>query len=267
MQKYFELTTALEYIEEHMSDDCSQAAIAQAACVSLSALQKMFRYTFGYSVNEYIMKRKMTVAAEELSKTEIPVSELAFKYGYSSTEAFSRAFSKVNCVLPSEYRKGKKSQAVFAPLQITETGISRKSLLLIEAINKAKGCYIVCFDIAGMIKINEISREAGNLALMETVHRIHTHATSNMQIFRIGRDEFALITPYHDISEAEAFAEKILKHNGDIFFYKGQPVPLYLRSWYGKNVLTDVVSNPARELQQAVKYQGVMEVQHEESEQ
>lgn len=30
MQKYFELTTALEYIENHMSDDCSQAAIAQA---------------------------------------------------------------------------------------------------------------------------------------------------------------------------------------------------------------------------------------------
>ena len=101
MQKYFELTSALEYIEDHMLDNCSQADIAHAACVSLSALQKMFRFTFGYSINEYIMKRKMTTAAEELSETKIPVADLAFKYGYTSTEAFSRAFSKVNCVLPS----------------------------------------------------------------------------------------------------------------------------------------------------------------------
>ena len=267
MQKYFELASALEYIENHISDNCSQTAIAQAACVSLSALQKMFRFTFGYSINEYIMKRKMTIAAEELAKTKIPVSELAFKYGYTSTEAFSRAFSKVNCVLPSEYRKGKRAQAVFTPLQIDENGISRKSPLLIETIHNAKDCYIVCFDIAGMIQINEISKEAGNLALMETVHRIHTHADIDMQIFRIGGDEFALITPYRNISEAEAFAAEVLKHNGNTFFYKGQPVPLYLRSWYGKNMLTEAVSNPARELQQAVKYQGVMEVQHEKAKQ
>ncbi len=44
MQKYFELTSALEYIEDHMLDNCSQADIAHAACVSLSALQKMFRF-------------------------------------------------------------------------------------------------------------------------------------------------------------------------------------------------------------------------------
>ena len=265
MQKYFELTSALEYIENHMLDNCSQAEIAQAACMSLSALQKMFRFTFGYSVNEYIMKRKMTVATEELSKSEIPISELAFKYGYTSTEAFSRAFSIVNCVLPSEYRKGKRAQAVFTPLQIDETGISRKSPLLIEAIHNAKDCYIVCFDIAGMIKINNLSKEAGNLALRETVQRIHTHAAANMQIFRIGGDEFALITPYRNVSEAEAFAAEVLKHNGDTFFYKGQHVPLYLRSWYGKNVLTEAAPNPAKELQKIVKYQGIMEVQHEKS--
>lgn len=267
MQKYFELTTALEYIENHILDNCLQTDIAQAACVSLSALQKMFRFTFGYSINEYIVKRKMTLAAEELSETEIPISELAFKYGYTSTAAFSRAFSKVNCVPPSAYRKGVRAQAVFTPLQIDETGISRKSPLLIDAVHNAKDCYIVCFDVAGMMKINEISKEAGNLALMETVQRIHKHAAENMQIFRIGGDEFALITPYRNVSEAEVFAAEVLEHNGDNFFYKGQSVPLYLRSWYGKNILMEATENPAKELQETVKYQGVMEIQHEKSKQ
>lgn len=207
----------------------------------------------------------MTIAAEEISKTKIPVSELAFKYGYTSTAAFSRAFSKVNCVLPSEYRKGIRAQALFTPLQLDENGIRRKSPLLIETIHNAKDCYIVCFDIAGMIQINNISKEAGNLALMETVQRIHTHAAANMQIFRIGGDEFVLITPYRNISEAESFAAEVLQHNGDAFFYKGQPVPLYLRSWYGKNILTEDAPNPARQLQETVKYQGVMKIKHETS--
>ncbi|NBH14155.1 diguanylate cyclase [Lachnospiraceae bacterium] len=132
--------------------------------------------------------------------------------------------------------------------------------MLLDAIHKAKDCYIICFDVAGMIKINEISKEAGDLALMETVQRIHAHAAANMQIFRIGRDEFALITPYQNISEAEAFAAEILKHNGDTFFYKGQSIALYLRSWYGKNTLTEAVQNPAKELQQKIKYQGFTEV-------
>ena len=97
MEKYFELKCALEYIEQHISDSCTQEEIAKAACVSLSSLQKLFRYVFDHSVNEHITKRKMTLAAEELLSGTVSVAELAIKYGYSSTEAFSRAFRKVNC--------------------------------------------------------------------------------------------------------------------------------------------------------------------------
>lgn len=270
MQKYLELASALEYIEKHMQGNCTQADIAKAACVSLSALQKMFRYTFGYSVNEYILKRKMTVAAEKLASSTIPISELAIKYGYCSTESFSRAFLKVNCVLPSEYRKGKKVQAVFTPLQIDETGIRRKSPVLIEAICNAQENYIVCFDVAGMKKINRISREAGNLALVETVQRIHAHIPQNIakkvRIFRIGRDEYALITPFPQSSEAEDFVSKVLEHNGKCFSYKGQSIPLYLRGWYGKNILTKEMPNPAEVLRQIVKYKGFMEEKNEKEE-
>lgn len=75
-------------------------------------------------------------------------------------------------MLPSDYRKGKKVQAVFTPFHIAETGISREFPALIEALHNAKDCYIVCFYV---IKINKISHEAENLALMETVNRIHAH--------------------------------------------------------------------------------------------
>ena len=106
MEKYFELKNALEYIEDHIREGCTQEEIARAACVSLSSLQKLFRYAFGHGVNEHINKRRMTLAAGELLAGPISVAELAREFGYSTTESFSRAFRKVNCCLPSDYRRG-----------------------------------------------------------------------------------------------------------------------------------------------------------------
>lgn len=257
MQNYFELTNALEYIENQIPGNCTQADIAKSACVSLSALQKMFRYVLGYSINEYILKRKMTMAVAELENSSVSISELALKYGYNSTEAFSRAFLQVNCVLPSDYRKGKKVQAVFTPVHINETGIGRDFTALTEAIHNAEDCYIVCFDVADT---NKIPREARNLALMETINRIHTHMIQEMRIFRIGRNEFVTITSFSEISDVKHLVSKVLEHNGNTFSIKGDLFPLFIRSWYGKNVLKAETINIAETLRQKVKYQGVMKL-------
>lgn len=260
MQKYFELAIALDYIEKHLTENFNQEDIAKAAYISLSSLQKRFRYTFGHSVNEYILKRKMTAAAEELLISDITVSEMAAKYGYSSTEAFSRAFRRINCALPSDYRRGKKSQAVFTPLKIGENGITREIPVLIDAIHKSESCYVICFDIVDMIPINEISREAGELAIIKAVQRIHQYSKSEMPLFRIGGDEFALITFFNDAKDAEQIVTAVLSHNGEAFEYKEMFIPLYIRSWYGKNSFAKDAANPAKLLKEKVKYHGFTEV-------
>ncbi len=62
------------------------------------------------------MKRKMTTAAEELSETKIPVADLAFKYGYTSTEAFSRAFFQSKLCASFRIPKGEKGAGcIYAP--------------------------------------------------------------------------------------------------------------------------------------------------------
>ncbi len=265
MQRYFELARALEYIEIHLLENFKQEDVARAAYVSLSALLKMFRYTFGCSVNEYISKRKMTVAAEELMSSNKPLYEMAFKYGYTSTEAFSRAFSKVNCCLPSDFRKGKKTQAVFTSLTAENGDIIRTSpIALIEAIKNSINCYVVCFDIAGIMDINAISREAGDIALLEAVSRIRQYISNNIPFFRIGGDEFVLITPFNYIEDAEHLASSVLSHNGETFTYKELQIPLYLRSWYGKNSFAIGSENPAVILREKVKYQGFTEVRSDE---
>lgn len=64
-------------------------------------------------MKSYIKNRRLTRAAEELKKTEISIIHIAMTYGYSSQEAFSRAFTDRFGISPNKYRRTQ------APIQET----------------------------------------------------------------------------------------------------------------------------------------------------
>lgn len=99
------LTAALEYIEHDLSGEFSQEQCAKAACCSLSGLQKLFRSVFNKSVGDYVTRRRLTAAARELQQTDRTALDIALEFGWGSAEAFTRAFSRVWGVTPSEYRR------------------------------------------------------------------------------------------------------------------------------------------------------------------
>ncbi len=51
-------------------------------------------------------RRRLTLAAKELIGTECKIIDLAYKYGYETPEAFTKAFRKQHGVTPSEARNG-----------------------------------------------------------------------------------------------------------------------------------------------------------------
>ena len=104
-EKLTSLTAALEYIENNLTSGLTQEGCARYACCSLSGLQKMFRNVFHTSVGGYVTKRRVTAAAKELQKRERSVLDIALEYGWGSAEAFTRAFSRVWGMTPTEYRR------------------------------------------------------------------------------------------------------------------------------------------------------------------
>jgi AraC family transcriptional regulator len=99
------MTNAIDYMEEHMEDPFDAAAIAKIACSSTFHFQRMFHMLTGITVAEYVRKRKLTLAAQELAATKVKVIDVALKYGYDTPESFSKAFSKAHGISPSAARE------------------------------------------------------------------------------------------------------------------------------------------------------------------
>ncbi|MFJ7648416.1 effector binding domain-containing protein [Lysinibacillus sp. NPDC097279] len=96
---------AINYIEEHLQETITMEQIANEVNASVFHFQRTFSILTDMSIADYIRRRRLTLAAQELINTDIKVIDLAFQYGYDSPEAFTKAFRKQHNVTPSEARK------------------------------------------------------------------------------------------------------------------------------------------------------------------
>lgn len=95
---------ALEYMESNMDDTLNIEEIAKVACSSSFHFQRMFHMLTGVTIADYIRKRRLTLAAQELTISNAKVIDVALKYGYDSPESFAKAFRKAHGITPSAAR-------------------------------------------------------------------------------------------------------------------------------------------------------------------
>jgi len=95
-------------------DRCIQAEEGEALTLqslagklgfSESYTSRRFREVSGLTLKDYIRTRKLAFALKELRDTRESIMQIAVKYGFSSHEAFTRAFRKTFGVSPVEYRR------------------------------------------------------------------------------------------------------------------------------------------------------------------
>lgn len=97
---------ALDYTEEHLTEEIAYEAVAKQACSSTFHFQRMFSMLCGFSIGDYIRMRRLALAAEELIRTGDKIINIALKYGYDTPESFSRAFARFHGVTPTDARRG-----------------------------------------------------------------------------------------------------------------------------------------------------------------
>lgn len=97
---------ALDYIEAHVTEDIDWETVAKQAYSSVFHFQRMFGMLCGFSIGDYIRMRRLSLAADELQRTNGKVIDIALKYGYDTPESFSRAFTRFHGITPTDARRG-----------------------------------------------------------------------------------------------------------------------------------------------------------------
>ncbi|MFE5877079.1 GyrI-like domain-containing protein [Rhodococcus sp. NPDC056506] len=128
------LNRALDYIEGNLSGEIDTAEMARLATTSEYHFRRMFSALAGIPVSEYIRRRRLTLAGAELSVSRSGVLETAVKYGYSSAEAFTRAFTTFHGVSPGAVKRAPavlKSQPKLV-IHVTLEGATPMDYMLVD---------------------------------------------------------------------------------------------------------------------------------------
>lgn len=256
------LTDSLVFIENNLGEDIRTENIAKMCFCSRSKLEKLFRYVYGQSVHDYIIRRRMMRAADLMERCpDMTILDVAVECGYSSNEAFTRAFRSVWQENPSEFRGSRRSELFPKLTSAIITGddyiMTRKKFdisELYELFKERKNCWFVHCDIKELDPINKISRKAGDCAIITAIKRMDEAAGENDIVFRIGGDEFCMITASEDEAYAESIVTRIKSRNGELISCDGKDYPLSLH--VGKMLYTHPLKYDElfTELHNAIRY-------------
>ena len=129
-----DIQNALTYIEENLTEELEIRDIAKKAFLSPFYFQRIFGVMCGISVGEYIRGRRLSLAGEELARSDAKVIDIAAKYGYDSPDSFNRAFQRFHGISPSAAKKAGARLISFAPMKIKQTveGIHMMEYRIVE---------------------------------------------------------------------------------------------------------------------------------------
>jgi AraC family transcriptional regulator len=128
------MNLALAYIEDHMAAELDFKEVERLALCSEYHFRRMFSFLAGIPLSEYIRRRRLTLAAFELTHSDVLVLDTAVKYGYNSPDAFTRAFQNLHGVTPSEARNSGQPLKAYPRLtfQLTIEGVQEMNYRLEE---------------------------------------------------------------------------------------------------------------------------------------
>lgn len=99
------LNEAIASVEHQLEGDVDVRHASRIALMSEHHFRRMFSTLAGMPLSEYVRRRRMTLAAAPVVSGQEAVQDIAVRFGYTSADAFSRAFKAVHGVGPDGARR------------------------------------------------------------------------------------------------------------------------------------------------------------------
>jgi len=111
---------AMDFVEENMGQPIGVEDMAKAAFFSLFYFSRIFSRATGHAPYDYLMRRRVAAAAEDIVNTDRSLTEIALDRGFDVPDSFTRAFRRCFGGTPSEARRERRY-----PRSIARTRIAR----------------------------------------------------------------------------------------------------------------------------------------------
>ena len=99
------LGETLSYMERHYPEEISLAALCRIAHMSRNTLSAHFRKALGHPPIDYLIRLRISKAADLLREGVLNVTQVALRVGFSDSNYFTRQFRKIIGIPPREFRK------------------------------------------------------------------------------------------------------------------------------------------------------------------
>jgi AraC-like DNA-binding protein len=111
-EKKHRLTGIIEFVSEHLDspDLIAEDVLAKKYSMGVSNFRRVFKLYCGMSPKAFILRSRMAYAEYLLRKTDLSVSEISSRIGYSEVSGFNRAFKKVFLLSPRALREITKKE-------------------------------------------------------------------------------------------------------------------------------------------------------------
>ncbi len=122
----------IKYIENNLCEEISYKKMSQILGVNEYTMHRIFLFVTNYTLADYIRKRRLSMAALDLLKGKEKIIDIAIKYNYDSSQAFSRAFKTMMGFLPSKISCNKTNIKFFSPYELINDDVTDEFYYHIE---------------------------------------------------------------------------------------------------------------------------------------
>lgn len=118
MKNWFDsFNEIIAYIEDNLDGDIQYEVMGRMIGYSTYHIQRLFLMISNTPISEYIRNRRLSCAAYDLMDSTNSVTDIAYRYGYSSPTSFNRAFKAFHGVTPRDISKDKNIMKAYPPLR------------------------------------------------------------------------------------------------------------------------------------------------------
>lgn len=152
----------IKYIESNLDNKINFDELSKITHTNLFILEKIFMFLTDMTITEYIKKRRLSKAFEEIRNTNDKIIDIAFKYQYNSASSFNRAFKQLFNITPTECRRGIGNYKII-PVEYFE--MNKEKYNFDYKIKKMNATILYCYHITAkshsdlLYKIRQLYQE------------------------------------------------------------------------------------------------------------